>query len=191
MKISLGSHTYHLTTPVLLVGTYDKNDKPNLMTAAWGGICCSEPKCISVSLRKATYSYSAIMERKAFTIGTPMHTQVAEADYIGIVSGREINKFETCGYTPVKSDVVDAPYAKEIPLVMECSLLQAVDLGLHTMFVGEIIDIKAEESVLDEKGRPDINIIKPFIFNSIDKNYYSTTTEVGKGFRTGQTLISK
>lgn len=71
MKKSLGSQTLLYPTPVLLVGSYDSEGKPNLMTAAWGGICCSKPVCITVSLRKATYSYAGIMEHKAFTVGIP------------------------------------------------------------------------------------------------------------------------
>jgi flavin reductase (DIM6/NTAB) family NADH-FMN oxidoreductase RutF len=69
MKKSLGARALAFTTPVWVVGTYDKDEKPNVMTAAWGGICCSKPPCIYVSLRKPRYSYNNIVERKAFTIG--------------------------------------------------------------------------------------------------------------------------
>ena len=76
MKKSLGAKTLLFPTPVLLVGTYDPDEKPNLMCAAWGGICCSQPPCVAVSLRKATYSYAAIVERKAFTMGIPSEDQM-------------------------------------------------------------------------------------------------------------------
>src|SRR5450631_3059920 len=106
MKISLGAKTLLFPTPVLMVGTYDQAGKPNLMNAAWGGICCSQPPCISVSLRKATYSYAAIVERKAFTVGVASEARMKEADFVGLISGRDVDKFAAAGLTPVKSDLV-------------------------------------------------------------------------------------
>ena len=88
MKKSLGAKTILYPTPVLGVGTYDLHGKPNVMTAAWGGICCSTPPCVAVSLRKATYSYQNIVHRKAFTISLPSEQYVKDADYFGIASGR-------------------------------------------------------------------------------------------------------
>jgi len=76
MKESLGARTLLFPTPVLMVGTYDRDGKPNLMNAAWGGICCSQPPCVAVSLRKATYSHAAIVERKAFTVGIACETRM-------------------------------------------------------------------------------------------------------------------
>src|SRR6185369_17367607 len=104
MKKSVGAKTLLFPTPVLMVGTYDREGKPNLMNAAWGGICCSQPPCIAVSLRKATYSYAAIVERKAFTIGIPSEARMREADYVGIASGRDVNKFAETGLTAVRSE---------------------------------------------------------------------------------------
>jgi flavin reductase (DIM6/NTAB) family NADH-FMN oxidoreductase RutF len=189
MKKSLNSNTSLLTTPVLIVGTYDENNKPNLMTAAWGGICCSEPKCISISLRKATYSYDAILKRKAFTVGTPDFSQVKEADYVGMYSGKNVNKFEKTGFTPVKSELVDAPYAKEIPVVLECKLINHLELGLHTVFIGQIMDVKVDESVLNEAGKPDMEKIHPFVFNSFDRQYYEVNSKPTKAFSPGKELL--
>nr|WP_245590270.1 flavin reductase family protein [Desulfobulbus elongatus] len=183
---SLGARTYLFPTPILLVGTYDEDYKPNLMTAAWGGICCSDPPCVSVSLRKATYSYSAIVARKAFTIGIPMESQVREADYLGLVSGRNVDKFAVSGLTVVRSALVDAPYAKEIPFVLECELVNSVELGLHTLFVGKIIDAKADESILTDDGRPDIAKLKPFSFDPVHQGYHGTGAFLGKAFSVGK-----
>ncbi len=98
MKQSIGAKPLAFPTPTWVVGTYDMNGKPNAMTVAWGGgICCSNPPCISVSLRKATYSYAGIIENKAFTISIPSEDFVRETDYFGIASGKDENKFEaTC-----------------------------------------------------------------------------------------------
>ena len=152
MKKSLGAKTLVYPTPVFVVGTYDKAGKPNAMTAAWGGICCSQPPCVAVSLRKATATHGNIMARRAFTISIPSERHVKQADYLGLVSGRSVDKFAAAKLTPVKSDLVDAPYVKEFPLVLECRLAHTFELGLHTQFVGEILDVKAEEAVLGRRG---------------------------------------
>src|SRR4030042_6314933 len=110
MKKSIGPRTLAFPTPVWVVGTYDVNGKPNAMTAAWVGICCSRPPCVAVSLRKATYSHGNIVQRKAFTVNVPSDKYVKETDYIGIASGRDANKFSATKLTPVRSDLVDAPY---------------------------------------------------------------------------------
>ena len=186
MKKSLGAKTLLFPTPVLLVGTYDREGKPNLMNAAWGGICCSQPPCIAVSLRKATYSYGAIVERKAFTIGIPSETQMREADYVGITSGRDVNKFNETGLSVVRSELVDAPYAAEISFVLECRLLHALEIGLHTQFVGEIVDVKADVSVLGDDGLPDILKIKPLVFDPSHRGYHGIGRLLGLAFSVGK-----
>lgn len=186
MKKSLGAKTLLFPTPVLLAGTYDRDGKPNLMNAAWGGICCSQPPCVAVALRKATYSYAAIVERKAFTIGVPSESQIRQADYIGIASGRNVNKFVETGFTPVKSELVDAPYAAEIPFILECRLLHTLEIGLHTVFIGEIMDVKADASVLSEDGLPDIMKIKPLVFDPAHTAYHGVSPFLGKAFSVGK-----
>jgi flavin reductase (DIM6/NTAB) family NADH-FMN oxidoreductase RutF len=186
MKKSLGAKTIVHPAPVWVVGTYDKEGKPNVMTAAWGGICCSLPPCISISLRKATYTYGNIMERKAFTINIPSEEFAKEADYFGIISGREVDKFSASGLTPVRSDLVDAPYIKEFPLILECKLLQANELGLHTQFIGEIVDVKAEESILGDGAMPAMDKVKPFVYDTGTSSYYGIGQYLGKAFALGK-----
>ncbi len=188
MKKSIGAKTIIYPIPILVVGTYDKAGKPNVMTAAWGGICCSSPPCVAVSLRKATYSYGNIVERKAFTINIPSETYVKEIDYFGIVSGKNKDKFSAAGLTPVKSDLVDAPYVKEFPFALECRLLHTIEIGLHTQFIGEIMDIKADESMLDENGSLDIEKIKPILFAPESRTYYRVGQYLGKAFSIGKEI---
>ncbi|MBK5274978.1 MAG: flavin reductase family protein [Desulfuromonadales bacterium] len=186
MKKSLGAKTLLFPTPVLMVGTYDQAGKPNVMNAAWGGICCSQPPCVAVSLRKATYSYAAIVERKAFTVGIACEARMREADYVGIASGRDGDKFAATGLTPVRSELVDAPYAAEFPVVLECRLLHTFEIGLHTQFIGEIIDVKADDAVLDHDGLPDILKIQPLIFDTGHRGYHGVGPILGKAFSVGK-----
>ena len=188
MKKSLGVKTLACPTPLWVVGTYDSEEKPNVMTIAWGGICCSKPQSVNISLRKATYSYSNIIDRKAFTINIPSEKYAKEADYFGIATGSKTNKFADTGLTPLKSDLVDAPYIKEFPLILECKMAHNTEIGTHTLFVGEIIDVKADESVLGENGLPDINKVQPVLFAPEVRTYHGIGKTLGKAFSMGKEI---
>ena len=188
MKRSLGAKTLIVPTPAWIIGSYDAQGRPNGMTAAWGGICCSDPPCVAVSLRKATYTHGNIVQRKAFTVSVPSQSQVKAADYIGLVSGREADKLATAGLTPVRSELVDAPYIEQCPLVLECKVLHVIELGLHTQFVGQILDVKAEEGVLDAAGMPDIEKILPIVFSPGNRVYYGVGASLGHAFAVGKEI---
>ena len=190
MKKSFGPKTIAFTPPVWVVGTYDAEGRANVMTAAWGGICCSKPPCIYVSLREATYSHGAIKARKAFTVSIPSVEHAAEADHFGIASGRDRDKLADTGLTATRSELVDAPYVEEFPVVIECELAHTVELGLHTMFVGEIKDVKASESVLDDEGAIDIARVKPIACDIVSRNYYAIGEIVGPGWSMGKKFSS-
>jgi Conserved protein/domain typically associated with flavoprotein oxygenases, DIM6/NTAB family len=190
MKKSIGAKTVVYPTPVFVVGTYDRDGKPNVMTAAWGGICCSVPPCVAIALREATYTYGNLMEQKAFTISLPTESYLRQADYFGIASGRNEDKFAVSGLTPVKSDLVDAPYVKEFPFVLECKVIHHFKIGLHTQFIGEILDIKVDEEVLGEKG-PDITKIKPVLWAPDSRSYYGIGKFLGKAFFLGKEFLQE
>jgi flavin reductase (DIM6/NTAB) family NADH-FMN oxidoreductase RutF len=188
MKQSLGAKTLVYPTPVFVVGTYDSEGRPNVMTASWGGICCSQPPCIAVSLRKATYTHGNILARKAFTVSIPSEEHVKFADYFGLVSGRGVDKFAAAGLTPARSERVDAPYVKEFSVVVECKLAHVVELGLHTQFVGEVVDVKADESVLSGGRLIDIKKLKPFAFMPDTQAYYGMGSFLGQAFSVGKSV---
>jgi len=156
------------------------------MAAAWGGICSSDPPSIAVSIRPTRQTYKNILEKKAFTVSIPSVDQMAEADFFGVASGADTDKFEKTGLTPVKAEFVDAPFVGECPVVIECRLIRMVELGAHTQFVGEILDVKIDESVLDADGKPVLAKIRPFGFDALMSEYYGTGPVVGKAFSAGR-----
>ena len=190
MKVSLGAETLAAPTPAWLVGTYDAAGAPNIMTIAWGGICCSKPPCLAVSLRTATYSHAAIMARRAFTVSIPSVAQAAATDYAGMVSGKNTDKFAALGLTPVKSELVDAPYVAECPLVVECAVVHVFELGLHTQFVGEIRDVKADPAILDEKGYVDPQKARFFTYIPGARRYVALGADIGQGFSIGKSAVA-
>jgi flavin reductase (DIM6/NTAB) family NADH-FMN oxidoreductase RutF len=186
MKKSLGAKALVFTAPAWIIGTYDKSGKPNACAVAWAGITCSRPPCVGISLRKATYSYGNIMDKKAFTINVPSEKYVKETDYFGIVSGKNEDKFSRTKLTPVKSDLVDAPYIKEFPLVLDCRVVNIIEIGLHTQFVGEILDVKADENVIGKDGLPDIEKIRPILYDPEACTYHGIGRFLGQAFSIGK-----
>jgi len=186
MKKSIGPKTIIFPTPALVVATYDKNGRPNAMTAAWSGICCSTPPCVAVSLLKSRYTYENIIEQKAFTINIASEDQVKSVDYFGIATGRTTDKFSITGLTPVQSTLVHAPYIEEYPVILECRLQQAVEIGSHIQFIGEVLDVKADESVLTEDGWPDIERVRPVCFSPSKVSYFGVGKKLGKAFSIGK-----
>jgi flavin reductase (DIM6/NTAB) family NADH-FMN oxidoreductase RutF len=182
MKKSMGAIAFPSPAPVWVVGTYDAAGRANVMTASWVGICCSKPPCVAVALRKATYSYGNIVARQAFTVSVPSEQYIKVADYWGIASGRNVDKFAKAGLTAVASSLVDAPYVEEFPLVMECKVLHTLEIGLHTQFIGEILDVKFDEAVLGPAGRPDVEKLGLFVL--LD-GYRGIGTYLGKSFSIG------
>jgi flavin reductase (DIM6/NTAB) family NADH-FMN oxidoreductase RutF len=185
MKKSIGPQTVHFPAPVWLVGTYDAEGRPNVMAASWTGICCSTPPCVAVSVRKARYTYDNLMTRKAFTLSIPSEAQVKIADYVGMASGRKVDKFARAGLTAVRSERVDAPYAGEFPVVMECQVRHTLELGSHTQFIGEILDVLVDEEALDDRGGLRVDVIKPFAY--LD-SYRSMGTYLGDAHAIGREI---
>lgn len=190
MKKSLGPKTLLCPTPVVLVGTYDQDGKPNIMTAAWAGICCSKPVCVNVSLRAATYSHRQIVRNQAYTLNVPSAAQAREVDFVGMASGRDRDKFAELGWTAVKSELVNAPLVAEAPLSLECKVVVTNELGLHTQFVGEVLDVKLDQACLDPEGKLDQVKFEPLAFLPEFRQYLGLSRVVGAAFDLGKELLA-
>ena len=173
MKESLGAKVFMYPCPVVAVGTYDAQDKPNIMAVAWTGVVNGNPASISVAVRKATHTYANLMANEAFTVNIPSRDHIQALDFAGKTSGRDTDKFAATGLTPVRSDLIAAPYIKEFPVVIECKLIKYEELGLHTLFIGQIVDVKIDEDCLDENRMPITRKINPVAYIPGDGTYYA------------------
>jgi flavin reductase (DIM6/NTAB) family NADH-FMN oxidoreductase RutF len=192
MKLSLPPKTILLPSPVLIIGTYDPDGKPNMMNAAWGGIVSSKPPCISVSIREAALSFHNIHQAEAFTVNIPSEKYLKEADFVGMVSGREYDKFKVTGLTAEKSKLVNAPIVNEFPYSLECKLVREINLGSHSMFIGEIVGMVADSEVLNSKQLPDIEKVRPLLWGSFgNMAYYNVGNKLGDSFSVGSELKQK
>lgn len=189
MKKSLGPKTLLYPAPVLIVGSYDSSGRANAAAVAWGGVCSSNPVSVCISLREARYSWDCIMEKKAFTINIPSEKYMKQADYFGIISGRHQDKIEKSGLTVSRSKLVDAPIINEFPVCLECRLKETHDLGAHTQFIGEVLDVKIDEACFSKDGVPDIKLIRPFLYSPDNMGYYAIGDLIGQGFSEGKALL--
>lgn len=186
MKKSIGPKTMLCIHPDLIVATYDREGRPNAMAVAWGGICSSNPPCVAISVQKYRYTYTNLMETEAFTVNIPSQKFVAEADFFGLESGERVDKFEATGLSTEKAEFVNAPIIREFPMVLECRLLQTIEIGVHIQFIGEIMDVKVDEDMLDENDRPDIGKVQPIIYDSASISYFGVGARVEKAFNAGK-----
>lgn len=170
-KRSLGVKNLVFPEPAMVIGSYDKEGKANIMTAAWFGVANSRPLKVSVSLRPATYSYHCIMASQAFTVNVPDSSLISYVRFAGKYSGKDLNKFIETGLTPVRSEYVNAPYVKEFPIVLECKVTEFHDLGSHRQFIGQVVDTKIDERLLDEEGKVNMDLFKPIVYGQ--GQYYS------------------
>jgi flavin reductase (DIM6/NTAB) family NADH-FMN oxidoreductase RutF len=188
MLISLGPQAFLSSVPVMLVGTYDAEGRPNIMAAALGGLSCSQPPCLSISVKRSSWTYRALLERRAFTVSLPTSTQAGVADFAWLVSGRFEDKFAALGLTAVAGEHVDAPYVAECPVVLELLLRHTLDLGSHTQFVGEIMDVKVDKASLGPDGLPDPAKLSALHYAPLTNEYYASGDFVARAFAVGKTV---
>ena len=131
---------------VVLVSSFDsENNRGNIITIAWTGTICSKPPQISVSMRPATHSHGLVKKTKDFVVNIPTLDQYDISKKIGRVTGRKVNKFEEYNLTGIKGNHVSAPMIEECPINIECKVVKEFELGTHTMFIGEVIEIHVDE----------------------------------------------
>lgn len=185
MKKSIGASETIFPNPVFIICTYDDEGKANAMNVAWAGVMCGEPSCIGIAVRPSRYTFDNLKKRKAFTINIPSVDLMEEADYFGIESGRDADKIERAGLTAEKAEFVDAPYIKEFPYIMECEITDSVEMNSHTLFIGEVKDIKADEDILTDKNKPDWGKLQPLTYDYTTNDYRLPGEIAGKAFSAG------
>ena len=185
MRKNFGAKTFLYPMPVLIIASYDKNGRANAMNAAWGGI--SDYRQISISLSAGHKTVKNILERKAFTVSMADVDHIKECDYVGLVSANDVpDKLERAGFHTTKSEFVDAPIIDELPMVLECKL-KSYDAETEVM-VGEIVNVAAEERILDDKGNIDPIKLQPITFDSVNSAYLKIGEKVGNAFKDGLEL---
>jgi len=152
-------------------------EKPNVLTVAWTGILCSDPPKTYVSIRPGRYSYGLIKESGEFVINLPTEALARAADYCGVYSGRDKDKFALMGLTPEPCSAVGAPQIAQAPVTLECRVSDRVPLGSHDMFIADIVAVNVDETLVDESGKLHLERMKPIAYAHGD--YYALGRHLG------------
>lgn len=188
MLKDLGVKPYLFPMPVLMIATYCDDGSVDVMNMAWGGIC--DENMVTLNISESHKTSQNIKNRMAFTLSIADIDHIEAADFFGIATGNKMNdKFERSGLHAEKSSRVDAPVITDFPITLECKVkeLQHSDSGFRV--VGEIINVLADEKVLDEKGRVDPTKLNAFVFDQFQSGYYAIGEKVGQAWKTGANLM--
>ncbi len=185
MRKNFGAKTILYPMPVLIIGTYDEKGVANAMNAAWGGI--SEEKEISICVDSGHKTAENVVKTGAFTVSFANRENLVAADYVGIVSGNKVaDKVEKCGWTVIKSESVNAPLFEQLPITLECRLKSYDEDSCR--LVGEIVNVSADERILDSKGQIDASALEILIYDPVAHIYRIMGEAVGKAFSDGKEL---
>lgn len=185
MRKNFGAKPWTYPQPVFMIATYAKDGTPDVMNAAWGGI--SDDTQLSMCISAGHKTTANILARGAFTVSMATADQVVACDYMGIASGNEVaNKLEKAGWHTTRSEFVDAPLIDELPMAVECRLVSYDPESCR--LVGEIVNVSADESVLDENGKIDPEKLSPITFDPVHNVYRKLGEKVGNAFRDGLAL---
>lgn len=158
-----GNMVYPL--PAVLVSCGDKKGNINVMTAAWTGTICSDPPMVYVSVRKERYSHHMIQETREYVINLTTEKLAWTADFCGVRSGRDLDKFKEMKLTPVQGELEYAPMIEESPVSIECRVTNVMELGSHDMFMAEVTAVYADEQYMDEKGTFHLEKAAPMVYS--------------------------
>lgn len=185
MRKPFGAQTWLYPMPVLIVGTYDENKNPNAMNAAWGGIYDTDQ--IMICLAHDHKTTENIKKTGAFTVSFATANTVIPCDYVGIVSANEVpDKFAKAGFHASSSERVNAPIIEELPLTLECRWIKFNEDGIC---IGEIVNVSADERVLDENGRIDVKKLDPICYDAVTHAYWRLGERVGQAFSDGKKIL--
>lgn len=143
--------------PAVMVGVADKAGNTNIITVAWTGTVCSDPAMLYISVRPERYSYHMLRETGEFTVNLTTKKLARAADYCGVRSGRDVDKWKEMNLTPGKAQKVCAPIIEESPVNLECRVTEVKELGTHHMFLAEVVAVDVDEAYLNEKGKFELN----------------------------------
>lgn len=151
--------------PAVMVSVCDKEGRPNIITIGWVGTICTNPAMLYISVRPERYSYHMLKETGEFVVNLTTKDLARATDFCGVRSGRDVDKFQACGLTPVPGVHVKAPMIEESPVNIECRVTEIKELGSHHMFMAEVLAVHADEKYMDEKNKFCLEKAEPIVYS--------------------------
>ena len=190
MMKDFGVQPYLYPMPTYMIGTYNEDDTVDVMMMAWGGICAED--MVALNLEEDHKTVANLKSRKAFTLSVPGADTIKESDFLGIASANKVaDKFARSGLHAEKSSRVDAPIVTEYPLTLECEVVEFQQQPYGLRVLGKIVNVLADEKVLDEKSKIDAGKLNAFAFDQMRHGYYALGELVGKAWNAGAPLMKQ
>ena len=176
-KISWKAGNMLYPLPAIMVSLTDKEGNSNIITLAWAGTICTNPPMLSVSIRPERYSYDIIKETGEFVVNLTTKELTYATDYCGVKSGRDVDKFKEMKLTKLASEKIKAVAIAESPVNIECKVREIMELGSHSLFIADVVNVRVDGKLLDEKGR--FNLAKSELIAYSHGRYYELGKELG------------
>ena len=178
--LSPGALTAPLPPIMVTVGDMEN---ANILTVAWTGILATVPPKTYISVRPSRHSYGILKEKGEFVINLPTVKQAKEVDFVGIYTGKKLDKFEKTGFTKEKSEKVAPPTIAECPVALECRVTEILPMGSHDVFIADIVSVSCKEELFDREGK--MHLERADLLAYAHGEYFALGEKVGRfGFST-------
>lgn len=176
-KVAQGLRPGLLPVPAAMITCVDGEGHPNIITLAWVGVACSSPPMLTIAVRPHRHSAPMLKSTGDFVVNIPGEDLLWATDVCGMLSGKDVDKFEAARLTPVPASKVKPPLIAECPVNIECVLRHTLALGSHDLYIGEVVAVHIESDCLDPAGKWDAGKIKTFAYCT--GTYWSLGEQIG------------
>ena len=187
MKINVKNHTKMYPAPAVVASAYDEEGRADACTLAFATMCSHRPPAVMIAINSTLKrkTLKSILHSKEFCLAFPSVEHVGEVDYLGIESGYRQDKLAKIGFSHQKGEKVNAPIINEFSVSLECRVMHIAEVGSHTQITGEIVNVQADEDVVDENGKIIFEKVNPIVWDDITHSYYETGGKIADGFNVG------
>ena len=187
MKVNVKNHTMMYPAPAVVASAYDEDGNADACTLAFATMCSHHPPAVMIAINSTLKrkTLKSILHSGEFCLAFASVEQVCEVDYLGIESGYREDKLSKIGYTHQKAQKVNAPIINEFRLSLECRVMHIAEVGSHTQITGEIVNVQAEEDMVDDKGRIIFEKVNPIAYDDITHSYFEVGDKIADAFKAG------
>lgn len=187
MKVNVKNHTMMYPAPAVVASAYDEEGRADACTLAFATMCSHRPPAVMIAINSTLKrkTLKSILHSKEFCLAFPSVEHVGEVDYLGIESGYRQDKLAKIGFSHQKGEKVNAPIINEFRVSLECRVMHIAEVGSHTQITGEIVNVQADEDVVDENGKIIFEKVNPIVWDDITHSYYETGGKIADGFNVG------
>lgn len=187
MKVNQKPRSMMFPAPAVVASAYDEKGNMDCCTLAFATMCSHHPPAVMIAINTTLKrkTLKSILFSKEFCVGFPSVEHMAETDYMGIASGYDTNKIEDVGFSLKDAEEVNAPIIDEFKISLECKVIHTAEVGSHTQITGEIVNVQAEEDVMDEKGKISYEKLNPLCYDDVSHSYFEIGNSLDKAFKAG------